>query len=76
MIGELDANHQLFGYEDVITARDAGQGVLRVLGKLPGLLLTIFALSLGAPFWFDMLQKLVNLRASGNPPSGSSSSTK
>ena len=35
---------------------------------VPGLLLTIIALSLGAPFWFDLLNKLVNLRQSGTPP--------
>ncbi len=33
--------------------------------KVAGLLLTAIALSLGAPFWFDMLNKLVNLRSSG-----------
>ncbi|UCD70018.1 MAG: lipase family protein [Betaproteobacteria bacterium] len=32
--------------------------------KLFGLILTAFAISLGAPFWFDLLQKLVNVRRS------------
>jgi hypothetical protein len=32
--------------------------------KLIGLLITAIALSLGAPFWFDVLQKLVRVRAS------------
>ena len=36
--------------------------------KLAGILLTTFALSLGAPFWFDSLNKIVNLRAAGKPP--------
>lgn len=36
--------------------------------KLGGLLLTIMAVSLGAPFWFDMLNKLVNVRAAGARP--------
>jgi hypothetical protein len=31
-------------------------------------LLTVFAVSLGAPFWFDLLNKLVNLRSAGKPP--------
>ena len=35
---------------------------------LLGWLLTALAVSLGAPFWFDLLNRLVNLRASGNPP--------
>lgn len=36
--------------------------------KLAGFLLSIVALSLGAPFWFDLLGKLVNLRSTGKPP--------
>ena len=37
------------------------QWMLRVLGWL----ITVFALSFGAPFWFDALGKLVNMRGSG-----------
>lgn len=36
--------------------------------KLAGLLLTIVASSFGAPFWFDLLNKLVNLRSAGAKP--------
>ena len=36
--------------------------------KLAGLALTWAAVSLGAPFWFDVLNKLVNLRQTGLPP--------
>jgi hypothetical protein len=36
--------------------------------KLAGILLTTFALSLGAPFWFDSLNKVINLRSAGKPP--------
>jgi len=36
--------------------------------KILGILLSAFAVSMGAPFWFDMLNKIVNLRVSGNPP--------
>jgi hypothetical protein len=39
-----------------------------VLGKIGGLLVTAFALTLGAPFWFDLLGKVANLRGSGNVP--------
>lgn len=35
---------------------------------LVGWLLTIIAVSLGAPFWFDALKGLVNLRGTGKPP--------
>jgi hypothetical protein len=36
--------------------------------KFLGLLLTVLALSLGAPFWFDALSKLGSLRQSGPKP--------
>jgi hypothetical protein len=45
------------------------------LFKLLGLLLTTLAISQGAPFWFDLLQKLVNLRLAGNPPDGKKSAS-
>ena len=38
------------------------------LHKIMGLLLTTVLVSLGAPFWFDMLSKLVNLRNTGIKP--------
>jgi hypothetical protein len=39
--------------------------------SLPGCLLTAIAISLGAPFWFDLLNKLVQLRGSVLPPTDS-----
>lgn len=36
-----------------------------------GFLLTALAISLGAPFWFDLLNKLVKLRATGQKPADS-----
>ena len=36
--------------------------------KIIGLLLTTGAVSLGAPFWFDVLNKLVNIRSAGKQP--------
>ncbi len=36
--------------------------------KIAGLLFTAFAVSLGAPFWFDMLNKFNSLRGSGGKP--------
>jgi hypothetical protein len=38
--------------------------------KLIGLVLTTLAISLGAPFWFDLLKKVVNIRAAGGLPGG------
>jgi hypothetical protein len=39
-----------------------------LLDKTLGVLLTALAASLGAPFWFDILGKLVDLRTSGRRP--------
>ena len=36
--------------------------------RLLGWFLTVVAVSLGAPFWFDLLNKIVNLRDTGNKP--------
>jgi hypothetical protein len=38
------------------------------LSKVIGLLLSGLAVSLGAPFWFDLLSKFVNIRGAGPPP--------
>lgn len=37
------------------------------VGAIAGWLITIAAISLGAPFWFDLLSKLARLRGSGPP---------
>ena len=46
----------------------ASNDVVRWFTKLLGILVTTVAVSLGAPFWFDLLNKLVNLRMSGDKP--------
>jgi hypothetical protein len=38
------------------------------LTMILGWLITAFAVSLGAPFWFDLLNKFINVRASGKAP--------
>lgn len=43
---------------------DKGDGLAKSLG---GWLIAAFAAMLGAPFWFDLLNKVVNLRASIKP---------
>jgi hypothetical protein len=46
-----------------------GRGNIRGwLVKLLGLLISVFAVSMGAPFWFDTLSKFINLRGAGTPP--------
>jgi hypothetical protein len=39
-----------------------------ILSKIAGLFISILAVSMGAPFWFDLLNKLVNVRLVGKRP--------
>lgn len=48
--------------------RDIPTNLQDILSKLVGLILTGMAISLGSSIWFDALQKLINLRGSGNRP--------
>jgi hypothetical protein len=55
--------------DSVLKAGDWKRAVGRQLWRdFPGLLITVFAISLGAPFWFDILNKVVNLRGAGRAP--------
>jgi hypothetical protein len=38
------------------------------LSKILGCLISVFAISLGAPFWFNVLDKLNSIRSAGNKP--------
>jgi hypothetical protein len=51
------------GWRGAAVPRGVGAIALAVLGWL----LTILAISLGAPFWFDTLSRLSRLRSSGKP---------
>jgi hypothetical protein len=44
------------------------QTALDILSWLPGWLITALAVSLGAPFWFDLLNKFINIRGAGKAP--------
>ena len=46
----------------------AEMSALAVVFKAFGLAFTGFALSFGAPFWFDLLQKFINIRGAGPKP--------
>ena len=62
--GNLDAAHLPIGWTCSATAWSC----VGDLQAFVGMLLTSIALALGAPFWFDTLNKMVNLRQSGIPP--------
>ncbi len=56
------------GWDFAGGAQDLPGGWEAWFGKAIGLLLTAAAVSLGAPFWFDLLGKVARLRATGAPP--------
>jgi hypothetical protein len=43
-------------------------GTLRLALEDIGILISSIAVAMGAPFWFDLLNKIVNLRLTGSPP--------
>lgn len=45
------------------------------LWKVIGILISTIAVAMGAPFWFDLLNKVVNLRLTGDPPPDSRQGT-
>jgi len=46
------------------------------VNKAIGLLLTAIAVSLGAPFWFDILDKVIKMRSSGSVPNAAGAAAK
>ncbi len=58
-MGQMFGWPQPFGFSDI------------TLSKVAGLLLTWFAVLLGAPFWFDILKRFVPVRLSGTKPAPS-----
>jgi hypothetical protein len=43
-------------------------GLVHWFSRVIGLALTVLAVSLGAPFWFDVLNKFMVFRGTGKPP--------
>lgn len=70
---ELDALQVVLGWSDAEWRGSDGKAWLeRVLGWI----LTIVAVSLGAPFWFDLLGKFMNMRNAGKKPETSDKQAK
>ena len=53
---------------DRFTSEEIGKLPGYVLPRIPGWLFTAFAVTLGAPFWFDTLTRFSNIRAAGVKP--------
>jgi hypothetical protein len=63
---------QLLGWRGVVqnnSWKDWGERGL-------GWILTVLALSMGAPFWFDLLNKFMNIRSAGKSPTESAKTPK
>ena len=48
--------------------KDGEYSARLIFAKITGLLATILAIMMGAPFWFDLLNKISNMRGSGAKP--------
>jgi hypothetical protein len=59
---------QISGVMMYMRDRNASAGGGNWFRYLVGILISGFSLSFGAPFWFDLLVKLVNIRRSGKRP--------
>jgi hypothetical protein len=60
---------------DCLTRADNCPKIYPWWQKVVGLIITILAASLGAPFWFDVLNKLSNVRSVGPKPDDASSTS-
>jgi len=61
---ERDLLAQVMGWDD----KSLNKAPLAWFAMIVGWLLSIAAVSLGAPFWFDTLKRFVNIRNSGRSP--------
>ena len=66
----LNSEATSFGFEQIPTTG------WDWLSKLFGLLISVLAVSLGAPFWFDTLSKFMNVRGAGKVPDTSETPSK
>lgn len=64
-ITEIENDSLPIGYQDDMW----GQSISYYLMWLCGILISSFALSFGAPFWFDVMVKAINIRRAGIKPS-------
>lgn len=65
-VSSIQQNHIPIGYTEGVTA--PFQSLKRFFWWVLGIAISTFALSFGAPFWFEVLVKAVNIRRSGIKP--------
>ncbi|ALQ51247.1 hypothetical protein [Nitrosomonas ureae] len=75
LIEQIKALHLPIGWKEKIDGEDVWVyrefDLMGWIVKIMGILITTFAASLGAPFWFQLLNKVVDLRAAGKQPAKS-----
>ncbi len=59
-LGSIPIGWNKQSWDDLVSARDICKWIFAIIGWI----LTALAVSLGAPFWFDLLNNLVNIRHS------------
>ncbi len=64
---EIDVIGELFGWKGGLTGF-FDRGTVAVIWSMIGWVITTLAISLGAPFWFDTLNRFMNIRAAGAVP--------
>jgi hypothetical protein len=64
LVNDIKQIQPVIGWSSSTLPGDIGSWLLKIVG----LLATTFAISLGAPFWFDVLNKFIAFRSSGPPP--------
>jgi hypothetical protein len=70
--GELDSLGRVFGWSQTTLPTNC----LGWADRLLGWILSIIAISLGAPFWFDLLNKFMRVRNSGDAPDETTTTAK
>jgi hypothetical protein len=68
-VRQLEALEIPIGWSGSFPPGDLPHDVWVVALNAFGLLITAVALTLGAPFWFDLLKKVANVRSAGKAPS-------
>jgi hypothetical protein len=69
LLKQLTSFSALIGYDDMPTDPQKPEAWRSWLFfRIVGTAITVFAISLGAPFWFDVLNKVANLRGVGKRP--------
>jgi hypothetical protein len=67
--GDLDVIEERLGDLSLpLGWRSSPGSITAWASKIAGLLFTTIALSLGAPFWFDLLSRFVGVGSSGQEP--------